>query len=181
MRQWNSSPRLRLELCFVLFGIFVLVSCSGTAQHKDTKDEVTPAQSEVVTTLIGAIGPTAPKTSTPSTNSPETSTNQSNLSQGSPKLTANFPAPPLTQEAALLRSRQIGRITYSLWFALGTQSPDFLGRTTIRFELKPKAQDHSKIIPIDFEGGTLRTVSLNGTPLTDLSDPERYDGHHIFL
>jgi aminopeptidase N len=93
----------------------------------------------------------------------------------------HFSTLSLTREEALQRFRQIGRVSYSLWFSLGAENSDFLGRTTIRFELKSKAQEYGPVIPIDFEDGTLRAVSINGSPVTDLQNTDRFDGHHIFL
>lgn len=104
-------------------------------------------------------------------------------------LFAAEPAPPapvikptsLTRETASNRSKQIGRIAYVLWFGLDPASNQFEGRTVINFDLKPKAKEHGKKIEIDFEEGSLHSVTLNGTAISNLTDPNRFDGHHLFF
>jgi aminopeptidase N len=89
--------------------------------------------------------------------------------------------PPLTQEMAMTRWKQIHHVSYALWISLGPDSREFLGRATLRFDLKPKAQEIAQILPIDFEKGSIRSVAINGSQITNLSQPERYDGHHLYL
>jgi aminopeptidase N len=84
----------------------------------------------------------------------------------------------LSREAAHLRSKQISHVTYTLWFGLDESHDDYEARTVINFELKPKAQDLSNRLLIDLEGGSVRTLTLNGQSLVA---SERFDGHHITL
>src|SRR4051812_18923179 len=48
----------------------------------------------------------------------------------------------LSREAAFQRHRQIGNISYQLWFKLEGDHLDFDGKTKIQFHLKPKAKDY---------------------------------------
>lgn len=93
--------------------------------------------------------------------------------QGSP------PRPTaITREMAHLRAKQIAHPTYNLWFGLDDIHEDYEGRAVIHFELKPKGHELSKKLLIDFEEGTVRTLTLNGQPL---NAAEAFDGHHITL
>lgn len=87
----------------------------------------------------------------------------------------------LSREMAAQRSRQISRISYTLWFGLDPNRSQFEGRTIIRFELRQKAKDVGKKMLIDLEEGDIHSIILNGTPIQNLNDPERYDGHHIYF
>jgi aminopeptidase N len=87
----------------------------------------------------------------------------------------------LTRELAHRRSHQIGHVSYTLWFGLGSQSDDYEGRAVIRFELKPKAQDHGKQLWIDFEEGQIHTLSINGQAAKPEDIKNAFDSHHITL
>ncbi len=112
---------------------------------------------------------------------PETKTRPNSLAQLSKAKESYLKPTSLTHEAATLRSKQIGHISYVLWFGLDASNTEFEGRTVIHFELKPKAREADEKLVLDFEQGSLQSVNLNGLNLTDLSDPERFDGHHIYI
>ena len=83
----------------------------------------------------------------------------------------------LTAEQADIRAKQVGRVSYTLWFGLDQESDSFEGRTVIRFELKPRAPEASKDLYLDFDDGTVKLLAINGNAITD----SRYDGHRIHL
>ncbi|MCM2324235.1 MAG: ERAP1-like C-terminal domain-containing protein [Oligoflexia bacterium] len=85
------------------------------------------------------------------------------------------PRSTLTHEEAQTRSRQILRPTYNLWFGLDADHDDYEGRAVINFDLRPKARDASKTVFLDFEQGTIRSVTLNGV---HLESPD-YDGYRL--
>ncbi|MEK6579104.1 MAG: M1 family aminopeptidase, partial [Bdellovibrionota bacterium] len=86
----------------------------------------------------------------------------------------------LSREMAAIRSRQISRASYSLWFGLDETHADFQGRVVVNFELKAKASDASNLVFIDFEDGTIHSLAINGVRAKDpASDAKRYDGHRI--
>lgn len=87
----------------------------------------------------------------------------------------------LSHEAAVTRFKQISGVSYTLWFGLNSQDHEFQGRTVIRFELKPKAREQGNKVILDFEGDHLQSMSLNGVSISDISRPERFDGHHIYF
>lgn len=111
----------------------------------------------------------------------------------------------LSHEMAWVRAHQIGKLHYILWFGLEDQSDTYEGRVVVNFELKdlkkaifgnspkdsspkelPKQiQELSETIALDFEGGELHTLSVNGT-VENLNDPAahskpRYDSHRIYF
>src|SRR4051812_37785062 len=63
------------------------------------------------------------------------------------------PTPPtaLSRTEAHLRARQIGRVTYNLWFGLDANHSDFEGRAVVSFDLRAQAKDLSKTLTMDFE------------------------------
>ncbi len=96
-----------------------------------------------------------------------------------------FPSPqssPLTREQAWNRSRQISGVSYNLWFGLDSQDSVFEGRIVVRFELKSRAKDHGSRLFLDFSGGKISRLSINGKIQEDLAgDDQRYDGSKIYL
>jgi aminopeptidase N len=84
---------------------------------------------------------------------------------------------PLTHEEALKRFKQVAHVTYGLWFELDAKNEDFEGRTSIHFELRSKAKEHSKELFLDFYDGTIRSIIVNGTTLSDIR--EHYDGNRV--
>jgi aminopeptidase N len=85
----------------------------------------------------------------------------------------------LTHEEAMIRSKQIAHVTYELWFGLEDVHSDYEGRAVVNFELRPKAHEHGKSLFLDFSGGMVKSVVVNGTTLKDITSPERYDGNRI--
>lgn len=68
----------------------------------------------------------------------------------------------LTREQAMHRSKQVQRITYNLWFGLDENEDGFQGRTTIRFDLKDRADEFDNRLRIDFTGGKIHSLMVNG-------------------
>ncbi len=95
----------------------------------------------------------------------------------------------LTQESAITRSQQITAVSYRIWMNLSENDSDFQGKTLIQFNLKPNTPTVgptlkptlTKDIIVDFEGGAIQAVMVNGTTLKNATVPERYDGHHFFF
>jgi aminopeptidase N len=87
----------------------------------------------------------------------------------------------LTREDAVQRSKQISQVSYTLWFGLSDDQTQFEGRTVVRFNFKNKSRDTFKRIALDFEGGSVHSIQCNGATLTDLSQPDRFDGHRIYF
>jgi aminopeptidase N len=87
----------------------------------------------------------------------------------------------LSREQAALRSKSVGKVSYTLWFGLEESRDEFQGRTVINFEIRPKSKNIEKRVFLDLEEGTVRSVSINGHPVDDLATVERFDGHHIYF
>ena len=87
----------------------------------------------------------------------------------------------LTHEEAILRSKRISNVSYTLWFDLSADSLDFQGRTTVEFDFKPHAKHTKEPIFLEFEEGKLSGITLNGTPVDNLTTPSRFDGHRIYF
>jgi aminopeptidase N len=71
-------------------------------------------------------------------------------------------------------------VNYLLWFGLPAEGQDYAGRSVITFELKPEARQASDTLAVDFEGGQVRTIMINGTLLKEV-DSKRFDGHRILF
>jgi hypothetical protein len=71
---------------------------------------------------------------------------------------ASVAAPNLTMEQARERAARVSEVTYGLTLELDGERPDFSGTITIGFELAEPGQD----LRIDFAGGTVAAVSING-------------------
>ena len=85
----------------------------------------------------------------------------------------------LSQEEAAVRSKQVSQVSYTLWFDLNSPSDEFEATAAIQFDLKAKARDFSDQIFLEFEEGSIHSINLNGTPLTDIDQKERYDGRRL--
>lgn len=85
--------------------------------------------------------------------------------------------PPLTQEEAIARFRQISHVAYTLWFGLNDESTSFDGRTVVTFDLRPKARDAGKTVFLDFNAGKIKSLIVNGTPVAE----PMYDGNRITI
>ncbi|MFL5812515.1 MAG: aminopeptidase N [Bdellovibrionia bacterium] len=102
----------------------------------------------------------------------------------------------LSREMAWLRAHQLGKVTYVLWFGLDSASENYEGRVVANFELKDlkktipadvmkDVRDVAQIVALDFEGGQIESIGINGTPinLTEKNShiKTRYDGHRIYF
>ncbi len=87
----------------------------------------------------------------------------------------------LTREQAMYRSKQIGGVTYNLWFGLDEEHLDFQGRSVIRFELKPTGKDILSTLRLDFTGGTIQSLVVNEQSWDTAKIRDRYDGRRIEL
>lgn len=86
----------------------------------------------------------------------------------------------LTHEAASIRHKQIGKISYVLWFGFDEKEQDFQGRTVLLFDLKSRAKDASKTLEIDFEDGKIQTITVNGVAIPSSQNyKDRYDRNKI--
>lgn len=68
----------------------------------------------------------------------------------------------LTREAAMFRSRQVHKIAYQIWLALDETSNEFQGRTKITFDLRENAFQNVKALRVDFTGGNVSSLIING-------------------
>jgi len=87
----------------------------------------------------------------------------------------------LTREQAMYRARQIGNMTYNLWFGLDEEHLDFQERSIIRFELKPAGKDLLSTLRLDFTGGTIQSLVINEKSWDADKIQDRYDGRRIEL
>src|SRR5690349_10031957 len=71
----------------------------------------------------------------------------------------------LTREEAQARFKQVKQVAYKLDLTLGEVEPEFQGKVVITFELRPNAKDHGKKIALDFEEGTIHSITVNHKPL----------------
>jgi aminopeptidase N len=113
-----------------------------------------------------------------------------------PRIASQVRPSSLSHEMAWLRARQLGKVTYVLWFGLDATSENYEGRVVANFELKDMkktipadvmkdVRDVAQIVALDFEGGQIESIGINGTPvnLTDKNShfKARYDGHRIYF
>ncbi|HAR42673.1 MAG TPA: hypothetical protein DCS07_08620 [Bdellovibrionales bacterium] len=92
---------------------------------------------------------------------------------------AKVKPPVLTREEAILRAKQIAGVSYTLWFGLDRDNPDFEGRLVAIFELRNRPKDLAHGLFIDFDGGRIHSLKLNGNALE--IGPERYNGRRVFF
>ncbi|HUP56271.1 MAG TPA: aminopeptidase N, partial [Bdellovibrionota bacterium] len=71
-------------------------------------------------------------------------------------------------------------VAYSLWLKVGAEGEDFDGRVVIQFETKKPAKNRKapSQLPIDFTGGAVKALSVNGTVIQPAA---RYDGRQIVV
>ncbi len=82
----------------------------------------------------------------------------------------------LTQEDAELRFKQIKQVDYDLYFKLPESSPSYSGKVVAHLDVNPNAAQISQSIFLDFDGGELQSVVLNGH-----SAVYQYDGARILI
>ncbi len=82
-------------------------------------------------------------------------------------------AKSLTEENAKFRSKLLSEIKYSMYFDLSTPESDYAGTTEINFKLSEK----SNPITLDFSGGTVAILRVNGQVI---SNPN-YNGFFITI
>ncbi len=78
-----------------------------------------------------------------------------------------------TREQARWRAERISQVAYRLHFDLYGQSDRFSGQARIRFHLKEAL---TKPLPLDFAGGSISRLRVNGAAATI-----HHDGHRLFL
>ena len=66
--------------------------------------------------------------------------------------------PKLTREHARARAARISEVTYDLVFELDGKAPEYTGRVVISFQLSDEQED----LTVDFTGGTVSSVNING-------------------
>jgi aminopeptidase N len=76
------------------------------------------------------------------------------------------------------RARQVRDVSYALWFALDAESEEYRGRAAIRFALRPGAAGD---LYVDFQGGSIQSLSVNGAVLASEEVARRYDGLRLRL
>ena len=125
------------------------------------------------------------------------------------------PPTALTRELAWLRAHQVSQVSYVLWFGVDEEHEDFDGRAVVNFELRdlrrslttpvagkgtepPHDPSHepshdlykdlkelAQVIALDFEGGTIHSISINGAMVDPKELPgkhgSRYDGHRVYF
>ena len=79
----------------------------------------------------------------------------------------------LTREQARWRSERISQVAYQLHFDLDKKSDSFSGHARIRFHLNTRPEQD---IPLDFTGGTVHELKVNGTPAAI-----RHEGKSLFI
>jgi aminopeptidase N len=85
-------------------------------------------------------------------------------------------ASPLSQEMAAARAQRVRELSYALWFDLDPQRDDFEGRVVIGFVLDGDARGD---LLVDFQGGAVEAVSVNGADFSAGKTAERYDGSRL--
>jgi aminopeptidase N len=87
----------------------------------------------------------------------------------------------LSRELAMFRSRQIHKLTYQLWFGLDENGEEFAGRTKILFDIRENAFANAKKLRLDFTGGKITSIAVNGNPWDAEKLKDRYNGEWIDL
>lgn len=85
----------------------------------------------------------------------------------------------LTREAAMFRARQIHKITYQLWLSLDEHSEDFQGRAKLIFDLRENAFSMTKSLRLDFTGGKITSLLLNGKVWDEKKIADRANGEWV--
>ncbi len=86
----------------------------------------------------------------------------------------------LTMEEARDRSRQVGQVRYVLFFGVDGTHDDFEGRAVISFYWRGR-NGAAKPLFIDFHGGALQSLNINGATQSAETILEAYDGSRIAL
>lgn len=86
----------------------------------------------------------------------------------------------LTRESAMFRSRQIHKIAYQIWFGFDAESEEFQGRTKILFDVRENAFQFVKKVRLDFTGGKITSVFINGKAW-DAEKLKEYNGEWLDL
>ncbi|MGK5084290.1 aminopeptidase N [Bdellovibrionota bacterium FG-1] len=128
--------------------------------------------SALMITLITACS-TSPK----KTSSPAESTAPTPAATNAPLVSTRPTA--LSREMAHSRSKQVSHVSYTMWFGLDEAHDDYEGRMVINFELRAQARELTKTLGLDFEDGTIRSLTLNGQALDTQSIAQLYDSHRI--
>src|SRR5262245_8314498 len=87
-------------------------------------------------------------------------------------------ASPLTREMASARARQLGDLSYALWFDLDADREEYTGRVAIGFDL---AKDAEGDLFVDFADGEIHALSINGAAVAAGDLAKRYDGRRLRL
>lgn len=82
--------------------------------------------------------------------------------------------PMLTEKTARQRAQRVSDVKYRLQFSIDAESPDFTGQVEISFRYR---NGSSAALPIDFAGGKIHTLEINGKPVPRPS----YDGLSLRL
>ncbi len=88
-------------------------------------------------------------------------------------------ATPLQQREAEIRAQQVYRINTRLWFGFDGSDDDYDGRAVLHFDLRPGADQASPELFIDFDGGQVQSLRINGFPVAE--PRTRHDGSRIRL
>lgn len=87
----------------------------------------------------------------------------------------------LSRDEAVIRSNQVSRVSYLLWFGLDSEQDQFTGKTVIQFNLRENAKKSGRPLLIDLEEGTVTSLSINGNLVPEDKLKDRFDGHHVVL
>jgi aminopeptidase N len=86
----------------------------------------------------------------------------------------------LTMDEARDRSRQVGQVRYVLFFGVDGSHDDFEGRAVISFFWRGR-NGAAKPLFIDFHGGAIQSLNINGATQTTEAITKAYDGSRIEL
>ncbi len=93
------------------------------------------------------------------------------------------PHAALSMDDASIRARQLKNVAYDLEFDF-TQSAttdNYPGKTKIRFELRPEADDLSEWLALDFYGGELSRLEINGHLISTGEVTQWFNGHQLLI
>jgi len=68
----------------------------------------------------------------------------------------------LTQAEAQSRAKQISQLQYRLSFVLPEKDPTYQGKVQATFQISPEASQVSASLFMEFAGGTINSIELNG-------------------
>lgn len=81
-----------------------------------------------------------------------------------PRASENIRPTALSHELAWLRARQLGQVSYVLWFGLDEEHDDYEGRAVIRFELRDLKKAFGGSSPPSAESGARSSAETRGVP-----------------